>query len=93
MFLRYAIANEVPEMCAELCEMIADVRSNRAQPMSVRARTIPTSPKLTSDGGCQLTEAEKTAVARQLRETRGPTNIPLSEARLLVQMVGSVIYS
>lgn len=93
MFLRYAPATNLPDMCAELRAMNADVRSKRAQPTCLEACTMPISLKLTSDGGCQLTEEEKTVIARQLRKTRGATNIPLLEGQVLVQMIGSVISS
>lgn len=49
--------------------------------------------KITSDGGCQLNDEDKTIIMGQLIEARGPTNITFSDSGLLVQMVGSVISS
>lgn len=74
-----------------LREMVADVNSKRVLPTSIEARIMSTSIKLESDGGYQLTDTEKTSIALQLREARGPGDIPLTEAGLLVQMVHSMI--
>lgn len=91
--MSYALADELLDIYLELRKMIADVNSKSFQPTYIEARTLPTSHKLASDGGCQLTDTEKTSVIRQLREARSPAHIPLIEGRLLVQMVGSVILS
>lgn len=48
--------------------MIADVNAEPVQPTSTEARTLPTSLKLTLEGGYQLTYAEKTSVELQIRE-------------------------
>lgn len=40
-----------------------------------------------------MTDDQKNSVSPQLREAREPANIPLAEAELLVQMVGSVVCS
>lgn len=71
--------------------MIYDVQAKWVLPTSIETRTMQTSLKLASDGGCQLTESEKITVARQIRESRSPAHIHVSNANLLVQMVGSVI--
>lgn len=71
--------------------MITDVQAERVLPTSIETLTMPTSLKLASDGGCQLTCSEKITVARQLHDSRDPAPIHVSYANLLVQMVGSVI--
>lgn len=38
---------------------------------------VPTSLKSESDGGCKLTDSERTAVTKQLCEVRGPAHIPI----------------
>lgn len=62
-------------------------------PTSIDTRTMPTSLKLASDSGCQLTDSEKIAVAQHLRETKGPAHIQILDASLLVQVVGYIISS
>lgn len=76
-FVRYARADDIAEVCADLREMIADVEAKRNEPESMEQRHVLMPLKLASDGGCQLTDKENTAVAQQLREARGPPHIPI----------------
>lgn len=92
-FLRFARADELPAVCVELCEMIADIQAKHVQPTSVEARIMPASLKLAPDGGCMLMDSERNLVAKQLRDARGMEHIHIYEANLLVQMVGLVISS
>lgn len=59
VYLRYARAEELPEVCLDLRIMITDVQAKRVLPTSIETRTMPTSLKLAFDGGCQLTDSEK----------------------------------
>lgn len=52
---------------------------------------MPKPLKLAFDGGCQLTNNERNAVAKQLRDEHGPVKIHITDANLLVQLVGSAI--
>lgn len=52
---------------------------------------MPLSLKLASDGGCKLTDGQKTTFVRHLREVRELANIPMAEAELLVRMVGALV--
>lgn len=92
-FLRYALSEELPDICHELRDMMSEMQDKHKKSTSVDVRTMPMALKLASDGGCQLNDDEKTIVARQLREARGPANIPLTEAEFFVQIVGSVVSS
>lgn len=74
-------------------ELITDIQYKRVQPPSVEAQNIPTSLKLTSDGGCKMTDTKRNAMAQQLREARGPAHIHIANANLLVPLVRYVMYS
>lgn len=91
--LRYAITEEMSDICNELCDMIADVQNKSNKLTSVDARTMEMALKLASDGGYQLNNEEKTVVERQFREVRRPANIPLMGSEILFEMVGSDVSS
>lgn len=74
---RYSPAEELPEICQESRDLIADFQDKRTKTTSVDARTMPMALKLSSDGGCQLNDEKKTSVAHQLKETNGLVNIAL----------------
>lgn len=53
--------------------------------------TLPTSLKLASESGCQLSDDEKRKVAKQLRDAGGPAKITLDDAKLLMGLVSKHI--
>lgn len=71
--------------------MIKEIQTKNGQTKSAEASTMPKSPKMASDDGCMLTDSNCNAVKNQMCKARGLANIPIVEANLLVQMVGSVI--
>lgn len=81
------------EVCIELRYMIVETRAKRVYPPKADSRTIPNSLKLSSNGGCQMTENERSPVIKQSCEARGLANIHMKDANLLVQFVGPVICS
>lgn len=49
--------------------------------------------KLSSDGGFHLTDSEKSAFTKKLREAKGPANIPLAMAKNLNELISQVLSS
>lgn len=47
--------------------------------------------KLSSDGGFQISESQRTTVVPQLRDAQGPEHIPIDDVKLLLQMVRSIV--
>lgn len=89
--LSFAQADELSDICDELRELVDDINSKKSPSVSVDTRTLPTSLKIASDGGCQVSDDEKNKVAHQLRDAGGPAHIDIANARLLVQLVGSAV--
>lgn len=44
---------------------------------------LPTSLKLSSDGGCQLADNEKSTIAKQIRDAGGREDISLEDPKLV----------
>lgn len=93
IFLRLKRGENIPNICTNFRELIAEIQAKHGQPSPREERDIPNPLKLTSAEGCQLMDKELTAVAKQLHKASGLVYITISEANLLVQMVGSVVSS
>lgn len=63
LFLLFSNIEELTELCPELREFVEDIQATRVQTPSIEARMIPTQWKLDSDGGCQLIDTKRNAVA------------------------------
>lgn len=84
----FSLAIGLSDLCFEMDGMMDEDSDETRNTSRASIKTLLISLKLLFDGGWQLSDDEKRTVVKQLRNAGCPENIPLNDAKLLMELVG-----